>query len=175
MPSGPVTYNTFATSNSADNAQATVRKVNTLVSGQNILAVEVHQHSAYSTDLSFNFTMSCIHRRRVSLTLSAGHIFRRQTIPYGVEMENKHTRHRLSLIMVFRYQHSIILKWTPPQKLNTSCLLTPLQHPPSITISSVIQRIRFCFLPEIYFKTYPVAGSEVPLTAWILGGLWDRQ
>ena len=57
MPGGNITYNTFASSTSPENAQANTTIANTLVAGDNILAVEVHQRSATSTDLSFDFSL----------------------------------------------------------------------------------------------------------------------
>ncbi|HEX5111202.1 MAG TPA: fibronectin type III domain-containing protein, partial [Saprospiraceae bacterium] len=60
MPNGTISYNTFASSTSNDNAQASLTITNSLVTGTNLVAVEVHQRTTTSTDLSFNFTMTGI-------------------------------------------------------------------------------------------------------------------
>ena len=43
MPSGTINYDVFASSNSGDNATSTISLTNELVSGNNTIAVEVHQ------------------------------------------------------------------------------------------------------------------------------------
>src|SRR5687768_11479675 len=53
MPSGNINYNTLASGASAENAPATLSLGNLLINGSNLVAVEVHQHSASSTDISF--------------------------------------------------------------------------------------------------------------------------
>ncbi|NND31546.1 MAG: fibronectin type III domain-containing protein, partial [Saprospiraceae bacterium] len=57
MPAGEVTYSTFATSGSSDNAAITFNIANVLVNGNNVVAVEVHQRSAGSSDISFDFRL----------------------------------------------------------------------------------------------------------------------
>jgi hypothetical protein len=57
MPAGNVTYATWASSVSAENAAAAINIANSLVSGTNVIAVEVHQESAGSSDISFNFSL----------------------------------------------------------------------------------------------------------------------
>src|SRR5688572_18636135 len=58
MPSGNINYNTYASSNSGDNVITTTSVANTLVNGTNLIAVEIHQHSASSSDLSFDFSIT---------------------------------------------------------------------------------------------------------------------
>lgn len=57
MPTENINYNTFASSQSDDNELAISTLANTLVAGTNILAVEVHQRDASSSDLSFDFKL----------------------------------------------------------------------------------------------------------------------
>ncbi len=56
MPTGPVTYNTTAYG-SGENVEAIVDIENVLINGLNIVAVEMHQSSVTSDDLSFNFEL----------------------------------------------------------------------------------------------------------------------
>jgi len=57
MPSPPFTYNTFASSASSDNSRAYNFRVNDLVKGSNTIAIEVHQRSINSSDISFDFEL----------------------------------------------------------------------------------------------------------------------
>ena len=54
MPNGVINYNTFASSNSGDNARAILSMANNLVAGENVLSVEIHQSSGTSSDISFD-------------------------------------------------------------------------------------------------------------------------
>lgn len=55
--SGTITYLTTSDSDSGDNATATTTLANTLVTGNNVIAVEIHQRTATSSDISFNFDL----------------------------------------------------------------------------------------------------------------------
>lgn len=59
MPDGPILYNTTASAVVGDNAEhiATVDP-QLVVSGRNVIAVEVHQASTASTDLSFDLVLT---------------------------------------------------------------------------------------------------------------------
>lgn len=58
MPNGPISYNTFASSSSGDNAVRTITlPVSAFNGGMNTIAVETHQISAGSSDISFNMTV----------------------------------------------------------------------------------------------------------------------
>lgn len=60
MPAGTITYNTYASSaNNGLNAEYDV-PLNMLKEGSNLIAVEVHQVSASSSDLIFDLAMSCV-------------------------------------------------------------------------------------------------------------------
>ncbi len=57
MPAGNITYATWASSVSAENAAAALNIANSLIDGLNVIAVEVHQESAGSSDISFNLSL----------------------------------------------------------------------------------------------------------------------
>ena len=57
MPSGVVTYNTFTPTQGSDNAQISNTISNSLISGTNVIAVEIHQRSSGSSDISFDFEL----------------------------------------------------------------------------------------------------------------------
>lgn len=59
LPTGTLAFNTFAsTYNNGEQATFSVPK-NLLVEGNNLIAVEVHQNAANSSDLMFNLEMNC--------------------------------------------------------------------------------------------------------------------
>lgn len=57
MPTGTITYGTFASSTSSDNELVITTIANSLQVGANVIAVEIHQRSATSSDLSFDFEL----------------------------------------------------------------------------------------------------------------------
>jgi len=58
MPSGTADYETFTGLSNGDNALETFYVNNNLINGNNTIAVEIHQKSAGSSDLSFDLKMS---------------------------------------------------------------------------------------------------------------------
>ncbi len=60
MPAGIIGYNTFSSSGSSDNEMASLNIANDLLPGENVVAVEVHQRSATSSDISFDFKLVAI-------------------------------------------------------------------------------------------------------------------
>lgn len=169
MPAGSITYNTFASSTSTDNAQATTTKLNTLVSGNNILAVEVHQRSASSTDISFNFALTGSPAPGVAV-ITRG--------PY-LQKANDNS-------LVVRWRTNIptpsIIDFGPsPSSLtdsevnNTSVTEHILPIDSLAALTKYYYQVRISsdtiLFPDssIYFKTYPEPDTETPMTAWILG------
>lgn len=57
MPGGAINYLTASSSDSGDNATATTTLANALVTGTNVVAVEIHQRTATSSDISFNLDL----------------------------------------------------------------------------------------------------------------------
>ncbi|MDA1275028.1 MAG: lamin tail domain-containing protein [Verrucomicrobia bacterium] len=60
MPAGPADYRTYATAASEYNWEQTSLNPTLLVAGNNVLAVEVHQGNAGSSDLSFDLALSAV-------------------------------------------------------------------------------------------------------------------
>ncbi len=58
MPTGTIEYATFANGSSTDNKLSSILLSNTLLTGNNTIAIEIHQKEASSSDLSFNFKLS---------------------------------------------------------------------------------------------------------------------
>ncbi len=60
MPPGPVTYQTFAATASEYNWEQASLDPLLLVSGKNVIAVEIHQGNARSSDISFDLALSAV-------------------------------------------------------------------------------------------------------------------
>ena len=60
MPDGIINYNTFAADNAPDESSwlSTIINPNLLIAGVNVIAVEIHQQSITSSDISFNARLS---------------------------------------------------------------------------------------------------------------------
>jgi phage baseplate assembly protein gpV len=67
MPSGAVDYNTTASGVVSNNAMMSSTIPNTLLPGNNTIAVEVHQSSTSSSDISFNLRMTGVVINNVAL------------------------------------------------------------------------------------------------------------
>jgi len=168
MPTGAIDYNTFAAGNSGDNAIATTNLSNSLVAGSNVLAVEIHQRTSGSSDLSFDFKLTANIPGAVNVTRG----------PYLQKASPT------TMVVKWRTQtptESIIHYGTALTSLNQSVsdLDLKTEHEMEITglnASTVyyyeIANSAAVLVPEavdVYFKTAPVTGSTDPYTFWILG------
>jgi hypothetical protein len=169
MPGGTITYNTFAASSSADNAQANTTIANSLLTGENIIAIEVHQRSASSSDLSFDFSLFGIPANGVAVVTRG---------PY-LQRANNNT-------VVVRWRTninspSILDCGTSLGNLNNTTTDATLKTEHVLTIDSLTAATKYYYRirnatdtlvfpnANTFFKTYPTPGDEAPLTAWLLG------
>lgn len=58
VPTSTISYGTFAANTGPDNSTATTSIGNLLTMGTNVLAVEIHQRSATSSDISFDLKLT---------------------------------------------------------------------------------------------------------------------
>jgi hypothetical protein len=76
MPAGTIAYNTLAPGNingSSESAYNTATvSSSALIAGNNVIAVEIHQQSANSSDISFNFKLKAIKTRSEDIVDSTG-------------------------------------------------------------------------------------------------------
>ena len=169
MPNGTINYGTFASSNSGDDAQASTTKPNTLVEGLNLIAVEIHQHNASSSDISFNLAMSGIPAPGVAV-ITRGPYLQQAT----------------DTSIIVRWRTNIATPSTIDYGPSVTSLNQTQTHATSSTehalfiddltaatkyfyqISTATDTIVFPS-SSLYFKTYPAPNTAPPLTAWILG------
>ena len=168
MPGGAVSYSTFSSAVGTENGIASSTIANSLVTGTNVIAVEVHQASASSSDISFDF----------ELTGNAPGVVNILRGPYLQEGTPT----------------SVIIKWrtaTPTETVvdygtalgslsqNFSDLTPKTEH--TVKLSGLaantvyyyqISNATAVLVPEatdVYFKTHPIIGTVQPYTFWALG------
>jgi len=170
MPTfGNINYDTFAASNSSDNAQVNAYfPSNDLKNGTNVVAVEVHQNDATSSDISFDFQLVGLPEGFVrvlrgpylqkgsstSMTLR----WRTDTpvysgVKYGTDLNN------LDLVRVGSDE-------TTEHEIELTNL-----NPSTVYYYEIINGTN-TLIPaaeDLYFKTSPLPGTDTPINAWILG------
>jgi len=168
MPGGTINYGTFASSNSGDNETASTNVSNSLVTGNNVLAVEVHQRTSGSSDLSFDFKLT-------------------GNVPGAVNVDRgPYLQKGTPTSMTVRWRtgsstESVIDYGTTPGNLNmqVSDLTGKIEHimeipglSPDTKYYYEISNSSAVLVPEstdLYFQTSPPAGTTQAVRAWILG------
>lgn len=169
MAAGPIGYDSFAISSSGDNAIKSLTLFpHQLIEGTNVIAVEVHQRSETSSDISFDLQATGILAGQVDLVrgpyLQKGAPTRMTVkwrtsnpapsiIDYGMAFDNLSLQ---SSDSVLKFDHEVeILNLDP----NTKYFYQILSQQGVLMESSV----------DLYFKTAPLTGVNQPVRAWILG------
>ncbi len=169
MPeSGPIEYGTFAASNSGDDAISSQVISNNLVVGFNIIAIEIHQRSSGSSDLSFDFRLQGLPAGSVRVTRGP---YLQNGVPDSVTI-----RWRTS-----NQTGSRIYYGMNPNDLNMSSEDASPKTEHQLRIGGLSPDTKYYYMvadldnilipssQDLYFKTPPQPGTEAPITAWILG------
>lgn len=170
MPGGVINYNTYSDGTiawpSEDDWHAGSASASLLVTGNNVIAVEVHQSDASSSDISFNFQMSGVSAN--SMNVSRGPYLQKAT------------------------QNSIVVRWRTDQPtetkvkyglvshaLNDSVFNAVLTTEHEIEITGLQTATPYYYsigsaneeLQESYFqfKTLPDEGTEGMYRFWVIG------
>lgn len=168
MPGGAVSYGTFSSAVGAENGTASTIIANSLITGNNVIAIEVHQSGASSSDISFDFEL--IANAPGAVTVNRGPYLQKGT----------------PTSMVIRWRtatptESVVNYGTSLGSLNqNSSNLTPkTEH--EIELTGLASNTKYFYrisnattvlVPEasdVYFKTHPTVGSSQPFTFWALG------
>lgn len=170
MPPVPLlTYSTFAASNSSDNARVEGYIPSELLkNGTNVIAVEVHQNDATSTDISFDFQMVALPEGFVRVLrgpylqkgASTSMTVRWRTdtpvysgIRYGTDINNLDLARSSNAETT---EHEIELSNLAP----STVYYYEIFNDENTLVSAT---------EDLYFKTSPLPGTDVPISAWILG------
>lgn len=171
MSSGSVSYSTFAntTVNGSDEDTWVNRQIiNSLVLGTNTVAVEIHQRSFFSSDISFDFQ------------------FLADTIKQDSIIRGPYLQNGTSNSMVVRWRTAdlseSILKYSTDinnlsntvrdsvKKYNHEVLITGLQPATRYYYEVYNEADTLSFADSSqYFQTNPIPGQAVPTTIWALG------
>ncbi len=168
MPTGTINYDTFSGAPNGDNASASTNIGNLLTAGTNEIAVEIHQRSAGSSDISFDFKLSATLAGQInvirgpylqkasesSMTIKwRTHVPTESVVNYGTSSGN------LNLVtsdLALKTEHEIEITGLNPatkyyyELANNSNVLVPASL-------------------DMYFQTSPIPGSTPTVKAWILG------
>jgi len=168
MPTGPIDYGTFSDGTSGDNATQSINLASSLLAGENVLAVEVHQASANSSDISFNFEL--IGQSSLIVSLIRG--------PYLQKA------HEDKITVKWRTNHpgtSVVYYGTDLNNLNQSVSSNTLTTEHEILVTGLAPATQYYYTigtldedlltaqSDLYFKTHPTLGSQAPIRAWVLG------
>ena len=168
MPGGTITYNTFSSTTSSENAQATQNIASSLVTGNNVIAVEIHQRSSSSSDISFDFRL--VGNPAGLVTVTRGPYLQKAS---STNMTIK-WRTGTSTESIVDYGTSLASLTSSVSELapktEHEIVITGLQS--NTTYYYRIRNSSATLIPEtsdLYFKTHPIIGSQQPITAWFLG------
>ena len=168
MPNGPIDYNTFAASGSSDNSLASSNFSEPLMSGNNLIAVEVHQRSAGSSDISFDLELVATPLGFVGMARG----------PYLQKMSDSSVtikwRTSTPTSSQVRFGSSISnlnqVQYDPTAKIDHGLTIGGLL--PGQVIYYQIENDTMVILPaaeDLYVKIGPGKGARQAITTWVLG------
>jgi len=167
MPGGTVSYNTFASSTTENNL-ASGNFTLALQNGVNVLAVEVHQRSATSSDISFDLRLQL---NKEGYTEIARGPYLQKASSETITVKWRTTKPTESILRYGTNLNSL------DQTINELTLKTNHEVEingldPNTVYYYEIANTSFILKPkaaDLYFKTHPPIGEQQPVTAWILG------
>ncbi len=165
MPGGNPNYSTLASSNSGDNAQVTFNvPSSSFNNGTNVFAVEVHQNSSTSTDLSFDLEVASpppITRGPYLQNLTSSSVVVKWRTNFPTESI---VRYGLSQGSILNAVSDLNLKTEHEIEItglaSDSIYFYQIENDAGIIAGPE---------PDMYFKIAPPIGSTPVIKAWILG------
>lgn len=173
MPSGNITYTTLANNDifwpNEDDWNAFTISAAHLVAGTNVLAVEIHQSSASSSDISFNLKLSG-NTTPINATITRG--------PY-LQRANQNSviiRWRTNVACDSRVMYGI-----SPSNLNQTAVNTNFGTEHEVLITGLNQKSKYHYTIgtnqnqlttadlNTYFKTHPPEGEKGKYRFWVIG------
>ncbi len=168
MPTGSVNYNTLAASTSSDNAVAAQTISNSLVTGINAVAVEIHQRSTGSSDISFDFKLTANTGTPPNFDLIRGPYLQKGT-PTSIVVrwrtenaEESHVDYGDATNNLNQTESDLTLKTEHEIEITGLTANTQYYYQLRTGSDTLIGPAT-----DIYFKTAPTAGTVQPVTAWI--------
>ena len=168
MPSGTINYATFAISAATEGVWINNIVDNLLVNGTNVVAVEIHQNSATSSDVSFNFRLEV--RDEVQAELTRGPYLQKGR-PDAITLKYRTNTNTETII----YYGTVLgaldgtvsdISVTNDHEIELTGLLPNTKYYYEIANTADI------YVPEssdMFFTTAPTTGTDQFVRAWILG------
>ena len=168
MPVGEIYYNTFSSSGSSDNAQANIDINIPLQDGSNVVAIEVHQRSSGSSDISFDFELEGNPPGQVRVVRG----------PYLQKLSDTAitVKWRTNIATESGVSFGLMLN-----QLDEHAFSSVLKIDHEIEIGGLTPDTRYFYFiqnatttlvapsSDFYFHTAPTAGTRKPIKAWVLG------
>ncbi|MFT4565955.1 MAG: hypothetical protein ACI9FN_000908 [Saprospiraceae bacterium] len=168
MAAKPYTYDSFTPTAGSDNAIVETQIANVLIVGANVIAVEVHQRSSGSSDISFDFELKQNYSSAIEITRG----------PYLQQGTHKSVKIKWSTSTPAM---SEVNYGTSLNNLNLSSSDGTLKTKHTIYIKGLLPNTRYFYKisdgtnlilqpsTDLYFETSPLPGSKEKITAWVLG------
>jgi hypothetical protein len=172
MPTGTITFNTLASlANDDGNEVQTLtltRAVSMLVSGSNIIAVEIHQQSANSSDISFDFQLQG-QSQESTIAITRG--------PYLQKLNSSSVTLRWRTDVA---ADSKVTYGTSPTNLNLSASVSGTRTEHTVPLSGLASGTQYYYSigtsTEVlqsgttnHFLTAPASGTPGKYTFWAIG------
>ncbi|MEZ5023838.1 MAG: metallophosphoesterase family protein [Chitinophagales bacterium] len=172
MPNGTINYSTLASVTQGSSAEttpvSTLVSANLLNSGTNVIAIEIHQAAANSSDITMDFEMNNV--GLVSTSITRGPYLQKGT-PSSIVVKWRTSSPTASYINFGTTLGNL--------NLSVNDLTPKTDH--EIEITGLSANTKYFYevgtgnatlvnpAVDVYFKTSPTPGSSQPITAWILG------
>ena len=171
MPGGLANYNTFASSISTDNSSYSFQVGSSYFNdGENVVAVEIHQRSASSSDISFDLKYDALNNQSPNNYITRGPYLQKAT---SQSMVIRWRTLEPSISKVNYGENAGNLNFTKTDNSSTT------EHELEITGLSANTLYHYeiedgtsdnvNLSTGLTFKTYPTTGTNAPLRAWVLG------
>ena len=170
MPSGPIDYRTLAFNGSG--AESTFLRIilppAALATGTNIIAVEIHQDSPTSSDISFDLQLIGV-PAGLPLALARGPYLQVGTPTGGI------VRWRTD-----NASDAVVFYGTDPTNLNGIALQSTLTNEHVVQLNGLLPGTKYFYAigsssrtlaggPDYWFATSPTPGTAKPTRLWVLG------
>jgi len=167
IPNGNIGYSTFASATS-ENSLASGNFTTALQNGVNLIAVEIHQASSTSSDISFDLKLQ-LNKAGFTEVIRGPYLQKASASSITIKWRTS------------KPTESIINYGTTLNSLNQTVSNLNLKTDHEIELNGLnsntqyfyeIANNNFVLKPDssnLYFKTAPITGTQQPVTAWILG------
>jgi Calcineurin-like phosphoesterase/PKD domain/Purple acid Phosphatase, N-terminal domain/Secretion system C-terminal sorting domain len=168
MPAGIITYSTFSSTFAPDDGQSFLSNklpLNSFVNGNNVIAIEIHQNSLTSSDLSFDFELLADTQKQ---------------LVRGPYLQSASENSIIVRWRTFDSLTSMVKYGVNPLSLNDSVIVSGNRKDHIVQLSGLQSNTKYYYSvgsptmklegnADNYFYTHPVVGAENKYRFWIAG------